>query len=369
MSNDSTSTRERLTYQGTKEMYDSLHIRNFRGLHELTIHTLSRINLIAGRNNSGKTTLLEAIFLLSGWGNPSLAFTISSIRGISSGSGSLEEIGDFLWKPLFNRLLTDTKIAVSGEFKPLGRLDLRISLGQADTVEIPFGHSGTLFQPIEPDRSMLTFSFSDATRQQHDAAIRLKDGHIAADTPKLPIGFPARFLSSRLGNLQEEANQLGQLRTRKQGELVVDALRAIEPRLKSVEDNSASGQPMIWADVGLPELLPLPVLGEGMNRITRLVLAIASTPDGVVLVDEIENGLHHSALKKVWKTIERVAEQSNTQVFATTHSYECVVAAHAVLSQSDFVLHRLDANKTGVRCISYDHEEREAAVRHNLEVR
>ena len=65
---------------------------------------------------------------------------------------------------------------------------------------------------------------------------------------------------------------------------------------------------MIWGDIGLPELIPLPVMGEGMTKIASLVLAIATAKGGIVLVDEIENGLHHSVLPKVWETVDRAAQ-------------------------------------------------------------
>ena len=149
----------------------------------------------------------------------------------------------------------------------------------------------------------------------------------------------------------------------------MEALQAIEPRLQSIEDNSSSGAPMIWGDVGLPELVPLSAMGEGMTRIARLVLAISATPDGLILIDEIESGLHHSVLPKVWKVVDTAAKQFNTQVFATTHSFECIEAAHKALGADGFFLHRLEANGTENRCVTYEPEAISAAMRHYMEVR
>ncbi len=150
---------------------------------------------------------------------------------------------------------------------------------------------------------------------------------------------------------------------------MLDALATVETRLKSVEDNTASGSPMIWGDIGLPELVPLPLMGEGMTRIARIILAISATPDGVVLIDEIENGLHHAALGKVWQSIETAAIRFNTQVIASTHSFECVEAAYRSLDNSSFLVHRLEEVDDLIRCVSYEPEEIEAAVSHSLEVR
>ena len=185
----------------------------------------------------------------------------------------------------------------------------------------------------------------------------------------MEVPFLSIFLSSRVGNPKEDAVRLGVLRKQKQGHLLLEALRVIEPRLQSIEDNSASGAPMIWGDIGLPELIPLSAMGEGMTRIARLVLAIASSPDGVVLVDEIENGLHHSVLPKVWKVVDTAAKQFNTQVFATTHSFECVEATHEALGADGFRLHRLEVSGNENRCVTYEPEVIAAALKHDLEIR
>ena len=182
--------------------------------------------------------------------------------------------------------------------------------------------------------------------------------------------FDAVILSTRIANVQEDATRLGRLRKRKQGDLVLDALQIIEPRLQSIEDNSASGIPMIWGDIGLPELVPLAAMGEGMTRIARLVLAISTSPGGLVLVDEVETGLHHSVLPSVWQAVDEAARQFGTQIIATTHSYECVRAAGQSLGGSNgFLLHRLEASDSGNRCVTYHPEDIDAAIRHDLEVR
>ena len=126
---------------------------------------------------------------------------------------------------------------------------------------------------------------------------------------------------------------------------------------------------MIWVDIGLRELVPLPTMGAGMTHVTRMVLAAAMVPDGVVLVDEIENGLHHSVLPDVWRVVGKAAEQFNVQFFGTTHSFECVQAAHKALGSDDFRLHRLDIVEGENRCVTYGPEAIDAAIRHNLEVR
>ena len=162
---------------------------------------------------------------------------------------------------------------------------------------------------------------------------------------------------------------LGRLRKRKSGDHVLEALRAVDSRLQGIEDNASSGAPMIWVDVGLPELLPLPVMGQGLTHVARLMLDATAVRDGVLLVDEVENGLHHAVLPDVWRAVRTAAEQFNVQVFATTHSFECVQAAHDALGPDGFRLHRLEVFDGTTRCVTYDDDAIDGAVRHNLEVR
>ena len=87
------------------------------------------------------------------------------------------------------------------------------------------------------------------------------------------------------------------------------------------------------------------------------------------MVDEIENGLHHSLLPKVWQVVDTAARQFRTQVFATTHSLESITAAHESLDPDVFRLHRLEITDSANRCVTYESESISAAIRHDIEVR
>lgn len=349
-------------------MFRYLSMRNFRGFGNLEIPSLGRINLVTGKNNSGKTSLLEAFFMLCCAGNPEVALRISAFRGIDIAQGSA--VLGTLWKPIFTDFDMKKSVEIQGDYTRHGPLVLNITLDQPNTIELPFDKPGRTSDSEFSNESTLKFIFmKSGLEKAMEGRLRLTSGGIQVDQPTLQSPIQAVFLSSRSGNLQEDAQRLGQLRQRKQGELVVSALRIVEPRLQSVEVNSASGVPMIWGDVGLPELVPLPMMGEGMTRIARLILAISVAPNGVVLVDEVENGLHHSVLGKVWKAIGEAARQFDTQVVASTHSFECMEAAYQSLNAEDFLVHRLENTGEAIRCITLGPDEIEATVEHNLEIR
>ena len=177
------------------------------------------------------------------------------------------------------------------------------------------------------------------------------------------------LISGNNDNLRENATNLGYLRKHKKQDFLVNVLKKIEPRLKSLEENSVAGYPMIWGDIGLPELVPLSIMGEGMARVARIFLMMPNVTGGILLVDEIENGIHYSVLEKVWSAIADAAEKTDVQIFATTHSFECMEAAHKALGEK-LMFHRIEDDREGrKRCVTLEAEGVEAATRHGFEVR
>lgn len=355
-------------------MFESIRVRNFRALRDLEVGPLRRVNLIAGKNNSGKSSLLEAIFLLTCAGNPQIAVNPNVIRGIDSGVG-LPQAGMLPagerapWQEIFSDLDMSRSIEVTGHYGPLGQLEVSITSERPTTTDIPLGPSDVPITNLQDDRA-LTFRYSRPDATPVTSNIRMKGQGIEISQPDMDLPFKAVILSSRIGgSTHEDAVRLGMLRTQKRGHLLLDALRVVEPDLQSIEDSSASGTPMIWGDVGLSELIPLSVMGEGMTRIARLVLAISSSPGGVVLVDEVENGLHHRVLPKVWEVVDTAAKQFDAQIFATTHSSECIRAAHESLSGDDFRLHRFEVVDSALGSVAYTPKAISAAIKHDLEVR
>jgi len=362
---------------------ENLRLTNLRLFGELQVDRLERVNLFAGRNNSGKSSVLEAILLLAVGGDPSLALRIPQFRGLghlSSGAPAA------FWKPMFFELDTRKPIEIKCKHSRLGHFSLKVSKERASTFmrqSVGLSKVSALRQArSEQFRSLsrlspkntpggpweIGFSWRDNNNDE------LRNMHIVVDSNDFRfsgevIRLEADFVSPSIGNITDDSVLLGQLRARKQGSLLTEALRVIEPRLESVEDSSATGTPMIRADIGLPELVPLSAMGEGMTRIARIVLAMSGVRGGVVLVDEIETGIHHSVLKKLWEVVAKAARTFNVQVFATTHSFECLAAAQEALPDA-WRFHRLERNEDGSsRCVSFDLEDVEVVVRHGLEVR
>ena len=184
------------------------------------------------------------------------------------------------------------------------------------------------------------------------------------------IYLPSRHKSGT----QEDANRFGKLALVEKGGKVVSLLKRVEPRLEQLTIIPRASIPMLHAKLrGYDRLLPLPLLGDGMAPLASLALAIANAEGDIVLVDEIENGLHHTVMKKVWSGIADFAQEFNVQIFATTHSEECVRSAHEAFSAEekyDFGLHRLERVKDGdeIRVVTFDQETLGIALVKGFEV-
>ena len=361
-------------------MFESLRIRNYRVFDDLEINDLARINLIGGKNNSGKSSLLEAMFLLAGGGNANVLLNANVVRELVAEPGSTRQAVDILWKPIFHDMDMSCPIEIEGYYSTRGSLTLRISDERMQAASFPVktvsaGQSIASVADLINERSLtLRYSVNGDELGKGHLVLKGREYEVRQDVVDVP--FNLTILKPRSGSVEDDAIRLGKLRQQKRGDLLLDALRIIEPRLQSIEDNSASGVPMIWGDVGLSELVPLAVMGDGMTQLARLTLAIANCPGGVVLVDEIENGIHHSVMSEVWKSVAAAAERFDTQIFATTHSYECIEKAYEGLGAEGFRFHRVTTQNTADhtpivpgRFTTYTPEMTETAMRHYMEIR
>ena len=349
-------------------MLQRLTVRNYRGLHDLTIKDLGRINVFTGQNNAGKTSLLEALWLLCGAANARTAANSYVIRDRDRGKPPASWAETY-WRPLFWHLDTGQNVRIAGYHSAVGDMELTVGWGRSLTTEVPRNERTDKLTEANSAEPSLKFTYVDQQSGTIQSEARETPEKFKFEQADNYIPFPSVILQPGAGNVNEDAIALGKLRTRKKGDKLLEALRVVEPKLSSVEDSSSSGAPMIWVDVGLPELVPLPVMGAGMTHVARLVLAAASVQGGVMLADEIENGLHHSVLPDVWRVVERVAQQFNVQVFVTTHSFECLEAALEAIGPDGFRLYRLEADDGVNRCVPYSPAAIGAAVRHNIEVR
>jgi AAA domain, putative AbiEii toxin, Type IV TA system len=280
---------------------------------------------------------------------------------------------------LFYGFDTATCIELIGEDRNAGRRVYRLTAVR-DPSQVPDLSSHLIYPPGESagilnasdSAHVLELLYESESQQGHTYVVASPGGIRPIPIPPAPP-FPAFFHAAR-GRIPfaEEAERYGKLEIHAKQEVLTEVLQIIDPRLTRIATVVVGGVPILHGDIKIDRLMPLPLLGEGMGRLASLVLLIANAEHGVVLVDEIENGLHYSILTKVWTAIRGVAREFDTQVFATTHSLECINAAHEAFSHGDeydFRLYRLDRRDSTVDVTTYDKETLAAALEIGLEVR
>jgi len=358
--------------------YVTLVVDRFRCFDTFKIDSFKRVNLITGLNSSGKTTLLEALFLHIGSRNPSLALIVNSWRGLNIISESAEN----QWGSLFWQF---------SDFQPIKLLGTD-SKGSHRSLEISVDHSSSVLtgekkyqdqtESISGPRQNIVFEYVDEVGKHHKVkgipVFVKKDNMMTYELrlePSLPrLIVTGIFISGRHGgNINEEIQRFSDLRKKEKDEIILDALTIIEPRLEKLEILTYQGTSMIHGHLkGYNEPVPSPLLGDGVRRALSFLLAIGAAENGVVLVDEIENGIHHSVMKSLWGVIAGAARTFNCQIFATTHSEECIRAAQDAYKNSkpyDLMLYRLDRKNGSIKVVMYDEETLDAALSIPLEVR
>jgi AAA15 family ATPase/GTPase len=158
-------------------------------------------------------------------------------------------------------------------------------------------------------------------------------------------------------------------------EKLVQLLREIDPRLQKFRYLTAPGtnQPLVYAYfAGLKKAQSITQTGQGFSKLFSLFCQMLASKAEVLLIDEIENGLYYETMPQIWKGIATLAESENIQVFATTHSRECLIAAHETMKAQpsyDFALHRLQRVNGQLESVTHDQGMLEVALKSGMEVR
>jgi predicted ATP-dependent endonuclease of OLD family len=353
-------------------MLTSFEVKNFRCFDELRLSSLRRINVFAGRNNVGKTSLLEALFLLLGGNNPSLTMNLNMFR---RRTGLRTELGA-MWGHLFRGMDTAKPISLAAESEA-GRTALTIAIERPEQVELTADNvaAGGRF-PVGIEYQL------EHKGLVKGAKIRARVEMVGAESAKLVLSPPpvrplfwGIFLHATGADPAEDADRFSELsKGNKKDALaaVIAALRELEPRLHQLSVLTDGRFKEIYGELkDLAEKVPLSVMGEGMVRLASMLLAIFASRQGIVLIDEFENGLHYTVLPGVWQAVGKAAKDANAQVFATTHSYECLQAAKPLLEESSDAVKFLRLQRVGerIKAVDYEREVFDVALSEGIEVR
>jgi len=274
---------------------------------------------------------------------------------------------EYIWSSLFFNYDTSKPIELLGRYDQQDRT-LTVSIAEAGITQPALFNDETLSSVI-PDQE-LRFDYYISPLQPF-SSVSIIDGRLRRHTKPIKSA-ESIFLSTSSRSPREDAVNFSKLEMTGRQQEIISTLALLEPRLSRLAVLVTGRDPVIHGDIGIGRLIPIPIMGEGMGRLLSIALAIANAEHGAVLIDEVENGLHYSVMSKVWEAIGLAARQADVQVFATTHSWECIRAAHEAFSASqqyDFRLHRLDRTGEDITAVTFDQEMLDTALQTGLEVR
>ncbi len=291
-------------------MLENFHVENFRALKDLTIEKTARINLIVGGNNVGKTSLLEAMYFLLA--SPNEATSLESAFRFDINNTNF-------WEGV-NK--SDQNLRVVGTID--GNAQAIVMLPNK-TLEKPRNQKGYAIAI-----SLAPFKLTDLQAQYQSA-------YDKGVKPKL-----------------------------------IKLLKKIDGSTLNFEPSKMNGG--VWT-IKIENDSPFPVdissMGQGFTRAFGLYCRLLASDRKIALIDEVEIGMHHNSLPVLWDALREASGDFDIQIFATTHSYECIKAAVEAFKDVPemFQLIRLVKDDEGVKALCFSAEEIDAALSYSAEVR
>lgn len=314
------------------EHFTSIHVKRYRRLAGLDMKKLARINLVAGINNSGKTSLLEAIYLLARQNDLDGLLEVMRRRG----KVATDQL-DPEW--LLEQLGAET-LCIDGTFDQLSAsveiiqrteedasIDRTRYLGSVE-IESQFGTTRL---------ASVNRIFKGQERETHADSLRLL----------CPVIFSSPFF------FNEPHRYTGFYHKSVQSKALPDIFEFLKGNLlPTLEDIRLTDerQRFVVVDSQFESGVDLSCYGEGLQRMFLLSLLFASAQHGVVLIDEFENALHYRLIEPFSRFVHQLALKFNVQVFITSHSKECIDAfINAVPEPKDLSCHAIVTTPDGIR--------------------
>lgn len=361
-------------------MLQSFRAKNFRRFSSVSVRDLKAFNLLAGLNGSGKTSFLEALFLLTGANNASLLLALCGWRGDVAFNPEV----DYPIRSFFRDLDVNNAIELSGTDRNTGTKKksrtLKIlpilgtasdSTGSATRKLVRGAKFSYRSNRIKGDGSVEWTQIAAAPQSEFSQLISGPPGtdlvtlpaatqsarsfHLVPSGEQIKDHIPAHFISPRYQNPAEQlGRQLNSAVKEKRLEEIIALMTGIEPRIKDIVPLGEFGRTLVYVDIGLTQLVPLSVLGSGFVNYLRICLNCLATPGGILLIDEIEGGIHHSLMKPLLTFLLKQSIERETQIFASTHSDEIIKAFYEVARE---------LNTKDVCALKFQQKEKTTSVR------
>jgi AAA15 family ATPase/GTPase len=316
-------------------LIQGVRIQGFRCFDDVQIDRFSRINLIGGQNNAGKTALLEALLLLC-YPHPQSIGLIRTFR--EEGDEILKSAPSKAWNYLFHKQSKENSIKISsGESN---KLEITYANGKISKLaERYFGlEDSSRVRNLILDRiannSALHFSglLGYGAKREFDFLIIIdKDGDIGAMGNTGQEEFNPPFLHTRfLRKSKHTAALYSEIKELDKEDQFISLIQVLDPTIEGVEIDSPGGEPILKLKTAGKLSIPANLFGDGIRKMIEIILVLLSSNNAVIFIDEIENGLHFSKQKEIWMHLFKIARSQDIQIFATSHSFEMIKAFNDV---------------------------------------
>lgn len=354
-----------------------LTIEQFRGFQHLALEGLGRVNLIVGKNNTGKSSVLEAIRILASDAAPAVLFELVRLREEDTGTWNETEDGPVGF-PLLS--LFHGFPAVFQSLSPIlleiveGKSPLRLSVGTGYFSEEPRPHGSPRQLPRENGLSWDSILYPCAEIASNEKVRWLPLKRIQTRFLISPV-FPCEYISAFTGKETAPLAALWDRVALSSGEQdVIEALRLVDDRIKGVSmiaGGSTGQRTAIVKRENEDRPVPLRSFGDGLNRLFGIVLALVNAKGGMVLIDEFENGMHYTIQTDIWRWIFHLAARLEVQVVATSHSWDTVEAFQRAANETgeEGALIRLTRHGDAIVPAVFNRDELAIATRDQIEVR
>lgn len=297
-------------------MFNNIEIKRFRGIKHSKIEGLKRVNLFFGKNNCGKSSLLDAIFLISGLSNPKLPLNINIMRNYRRLEPS-DMILDFY------SLDVNQPIEIKASNEDVRELQISSFKSISSNIDL-LGEDNNIASTDTNDKYGLILKYK-INGQTYESSITMS--HSSDKTLEQMVKLDSQYkeiLACRYLNpkfdFYTSIEGLVDIIKNKDELFIIDALQLIEPKLKDF----VLSQNEVLVDIGLDKRIPINMMGDGARKILSLLTTIYECKNGIVLIDEISNGFHYSVMNGLWKAVISASNKNNVQIFATTHDLDSI---------------------------------------------
>lgn len=299
--------------------FRSVNIDRFRGIYHLELAALSRINVIVGANNTGKSSVLEAVALCCDPVNVEHWVAVAQGREVRPVREPLLQSARWMFRhdASLGGPQVSTQVDLHFE-RAMTPPRWHVCMDMSRRLEVGEGPEGPGSEPVETAFVRLTLEPTPASpttplRQQQEFTIRSR-GSTALPTPVRASTYVPSALISPVTHRAEtfQIQALSSLNTAEHRERIIELLRLFDPDIQNVElvdPTGARSTVRVWhKQTGAA---PVSSLGDGFRRVLTYALAVVQCQNGVLLVDEVETAIHYRAQREVARWMFKACEQYN----------------------------------------------------------